>query len=373
MANTNTDLNSIFVKAVEKYHRPRKGLLSFFTTSEDNITDSLRIEFDRIRDRRLMSRARIRGAVGANNAAGTFQNVAFTPPVYKEERPFALPEFATRQAGEQFYSQESRMIKIGKKMAKDLASLSDKIMRARMWQASQIFSTGTIAFNTAGFSEGVAPVNFNCPVAHFAVLANAAGTLFWDNAASTPVANLEAHARLIRINGGSPVKNIVFGRTAWTNFRGNLSVRNELDNLRINYGIIDPQVPNMEGLGFKGTYFIDEAIVNFWTYDEVFLSPLDNTTVTEYLDPRDVLFIADGEYEEWFAGVDIIRDIQSPELQALLPSTGNVQFVNDRVAASLYVDTRKDDDAGAVFLRAQCAPLCVAKTNDTFGRLRVLN
>ena len=155
------------------------------------------------------------------------------------------------------------------------------------------------------------------------------------------------------------------------NFKSNTQVTTELDNRRIEYGKIDPQIPGMDGLAFKGSYMIDAAVVNFWTFDHEYINP-STGAVAEYIDPTHVIFIANGEYELHFAGIDTIKNISDSALSAFVPGNGNISFVGERVASSLYVDTRADEDRSAVFIRVQQAPLCVPKTNDTFGRLKVL-
>lgn len=371
--NTNTDLNTIFTKFVEKIFVAPKGPLNFFKAGEDTITDALIIEYDTQKSRKVVAKAKKRGSKATLNGTGAFTNYSHQPPVYKEEKIYTIQEKDLRGAGEQFYENDpSRQMKLIKQTAKDIKALSEKINKSLIWQACQVFSTGKIAFSTAGYSENVSDIDFECPAAHFATLSNAGTELYWNNASADPLLNMESHCRLIRLAGGSPIKNVIFGRTAWHNFKVNKKVLAELENLRVNYGSIDPQVPGMDGLGFKGSYYIDQAQVNFWTYDETYISPDDNTTEVEYIDPTHVIFLADGEYELWFAGIDVIKDISDLALSAFLPGNGNVSFVGDRVASSLYVDARVDKDLDAVLIRVQQAPLCIPKTNDTFGRLKVL-
>ena len=367
---TNTELRSLFAKMVKQYEAPRTGLLSFFTTPRQAITDALRIEYDKQRFVKLMSKAKNRGDKPDlnNTLAGT--NVGYQPPVYKEAEPFNLEKFEKRVPGEKPFSAETRIMRMIAETADSITGMTSKILRARIWQATQVFTTGKIGFaSNPGFaSPGVSDIDFNAPTAHFATV-----TTTWDNATAKPLQDLETQARVIRRAGGKYIKDIVFGYLAWSNFIQNSKVKEELDNRKINLGNILPKDADARGMSFMGQYYLDGRSCNLWVYDETFISPNDDSTEVEYLDPKKVVLIGNGEYTEFFAGIDTIKGIQDKNLQQFIPANGNIAFTGARVASSLYVDTYKNEELNNVFLRVQTAPLTVPKTNNTFGTLTVLS
>lgn len=363
-----------FARYYEKISRRELGLLTFFRFDETMTTDAVQIMFDRRKSRLVISKAKNRGAQATNNSEGTFDRVTLTPPVYKECMNFSIQEKDVADFGTNpFAVDPDRQVRLLKQVARDVFLLDEKMNGAEVWQASQIFQTGKIPFSTAGYGEGVADVDFGCPETNFATLSNTTGTLYWDNANATPLANLESHCRTIRQNGHSPVRDIIFGRSAWACFAANASVQNEYNIRRIDTGFIRPE-DSREGLAFMGTIHLDGYYVNLWRSDDVYVSPADNSTVLDYVDPKNVVFIADGVYEKWYAGIDTIRGLKDSNFDAMLAqymrADGNITIVGDRMATSLYVDTY--DDHGIVMLRAQKAPLCIVKSNDTFGCLKVL-
>ena len=283
MGNTNTQLRTLFTTTVKQFEAPRTGLLSFFKTPRQAISDALRIEFDKQRFLKLMSKAKNRGEGASLNNVLNGSNVSYQPPIYKEAEPFNLEKFETRTPGEDPYGKESRLMAMIAHTADSITAMTSKILRARIWQATQVFTTGKIDFeNNTGFaSPGVSTIDFEAPSTHFATV-----TTKWDNALANPLQDLETHARTIRRNGGKHISDIVFGYLAWTNFIQNSKVKEELDNRKLNTGNITPKDADERGMGYMGTFFIDGRACNLWVYDETFISPIDDTTEVEFLDPK---------------------------------------------------------------------------------------
>lgn len=364
-----------FIRYYEKIAPRAMGFLTFFRSDESTITDAPQIEFDRRKSRLIISKAKNRGSEPTNNSNGNFERVTVIPPIYKECKNFAIQEKDVFGFGQNPYDiSEDRQMRLLREAAKDIILLDEKMNGAEAWQAAQIFQTGKIAFSTAGYSEGKPDIDFGCPEAHFATLTNTTGTLYWDNASATPIANLEAHCKIIRNSGHSTVRDIVFGSSAWSNFVKNESVQKQFDIRRMEFGFIRP-TEEREGLCFMGRLHLDGAMVNLWTCDATYISPADDSTSQDLMDPKKVVFIADGDYEKWYAGVDVIKGIATPNFDAMLSqymrADGSITVIGDRVATRLYVDTYIDH--GVAVIRAQKAPLCIPKSNDTFGCLKVLS
>ena len=371
MSNTKTDNVTLFSDLVKQECRPKPGLLNFFTTKPTNIFDGEKVEYDKVKGKRLTALAKLRHMGTTLNGSEDFRNVEYTPPIYKESRPYNIANFRKRIAGVDLYTDIQKEALIMQKTAEDTAMMLDKIRRGEIAQAAEIFQTGKIQFKTNGLSKDVADVDFEAPSANFADLTGAAGSEYWDDANADPIRDLEARIRQIQKEGCTKIRDIIMGYSAAEQFVQNSRILNDLDNRRITRGEFLYQERDMNGMALLGNYNLAGSNVRIWTYEDYYLSPADNSTTNDYIDPKKVVLIGDGDYQVYYAGIDVIRGISNPNLLSFL-GTNAVRNIGDRLASSFYVDTYKSDDNTSVFLRVQSAPLYVPKTNDTFGCMQVL-
>jgi len=373
MANTNTSAITKFADLVIQRKRPKLGFLNFFESKSENVFDGINVEFDIVKEKRLTSKAMNRNTGATENGTEVFKNVSFTPPSYKEARPYNIANFNNRTAGETIYSEKERQAKLISKTAGDVALLDDKIGRGELLQAVSVFQTGKIEFATNSLGIGVADIDFECPTANFADLTGAAGSEYWDDADADPIRDIEGRMAQIEQESGYVVDNIVMGLEAQREFVRNSKIKDELDNRRINRGILNFEERRINGFQYWGTYNMNGTNVDFWTFSDWYLDPADDSTVTSYVDSKKVIFISSqGDYQVYHAGVDVIKDINDSELSGILPS-GNVRNINDRVATSMYVSTYKGDRNRGVMIEVQKNPLYVPRTNDSFGAMTVLS
>lgn len=371
MANTNTDNKILFSELVKQECDPKPGLLQFFTSKPTNITNSENVEFDRVKSKRLTSKAMERYGKTQKNGTANFRNKILKTPIYKESRPYNIAEFRKRIAGEDIYTDSQVESIIMQKTAEDVAYLKNKVTRAEILQASYLFQTGTIPFKTQNLGDGnVEDVTFDAPAAHFADLTGGAGSEYWDNASADPIRDIETRVRLIKKNGCTKVKDIILGADAEREFLENSKIQAQLDNRRISRGEFMFQDRDMNGFSLLGFFSFAGDVIRLWSYEDYYLLPSDGTTTTDYIDPKKVVFIADGKYEIYYGGIDIIKDLSDPRVLPFL-GTNAVRNIGDRIADSFYIDTLTDGDS-SVEIRYQSAPLYTAKTPDTFGAMQVL-
>jgi len=371
MANTNTDNVTLFSDLVKQECKPKPGLLNFFEAKATNVFDGENVEFDKVKSRRLTSLAKERFSDAEENGSENFRNVLFTPPMYKESRPYNIANFRKRIAGNTLYTQADKNALIMQKTAEDVAMLSDKITRAELLQVTNIFQTGTIPFKTGNLTvENVPDLDFEAPAANFTDLTGAAGSEYWGEADADPIRDLEGRIRQIDKEGCTKVRDIIMGSTAAREFVKDTRVIAELENRRFQRGEMRFQERDMTGFSLLGIFSLAGNDVSIWTYEDYYLLPTDPSTTAEYIDPEKVIFIGDGDYQIYYAGIDVIKDINDPALLSFL-GTNNIRQIGDRVADSFYVDTYKGDRNAGVWLRLQKAPLYVPKTNDTFGCMKV--
>lgn len=364
MTATNSDRMTKFQSLVEQRLSPQIGLLSFFMSSAEDIFEGDRVEFDKVKNKRLIAIGQNRPAATTENGSDTYQNVAYTPPVYKEARPYTVDNYSKRIAGNTVYTQMEKTAMIKAKTASDVALLTDKITRAKLVQASYLLQTGSIPFATSSLAKNTADIDFEAPSAHFSTV-----SVKWDNASADPIGDIETQSQLIKKESGSEVEDIIYGSSAWQYFISNTDVQSQLDNRRIQRGELVLNPREKTGLAFNGSFNFDGTIVRLWTYSDWYVSPAG--VVTSYIDPKKVVFIADGDLRIMYAGIDQIQDISDTALQGIIGSS-NIRNIGMRSASSRYIDTYKDNKNSSVWLRVQEAALCVPRTNDTFGCLTVL-
>lgn len=370
------ELTTAFMGLVRQMRKPSNGLLGFFQSRPGNITEASVIEFDVLKQRATVAKAKPRPAEATMNGRDVFATISYTPPVYKEEVPFTIETLKKRQPGFDKYEPQTQTALIMEFAANAVAPLLDKIANAELLQVAKTLHNGTIPFKTDGMADGyVADISFGAPGANFATLTNSTGTLYWSNSSATPLKNLDDFCRLIRTNAGGRtfIRDIIFGYKAFSAMLAIDSVQGQLDSTRINMGGIDAQeADDVTGMAFLGTYLLGGKKVRFWMFDETYIDPSDNSTVKDFLDSKSVYFIGDGDYQLYHGGIDVIKEITEPQLQAFLPATGFIRDIGTSIASSLYVRTRKDEKASAVYLEVTKSPLYVPRTVDTFGRLTVM-
>jgi len=370
------ELTTAFMGLVKQMRKPANGLLGFFSATPSNVTEATVIEFDVLKQRAVVAKAKPRPGEPTMNGRDVFTTLSYTPPIYKEEVPFTIENLKKRQPGFDKYDPQTQTALVMEFAANAVAPLLDKIANAELLQVAKTLHGGTIPFKTDGMAEGyVADLSFGAPGANFATLTNSTGTLYWDNTSAVPFKNLDDFCRLIRTNAGGRtfVRDIIFGYEAFSAMLSTTDAEAKLNNLRINMGGIDAQeADDVNGMAFLGTYLLGGKKVRFWMFDETYIDPSDNATVKDFLDPKSVYFIGDGDYQLYHAGIDVIKDISDPQLASFLPANGFIRDIGDSIASSLYVRTRKDEKASAVYLEVTKSPLYVPRTVDTFGRLTVM-
>jgi len=370
----NSELITKFTGLVRQYAAPRKGLLKYFTARPGNITDATTIEFHKLSNYRYTSKALARHAEGVLNDAQNYQKITKTPPKLEEEMPFVLADYDRVPAGSTQYETETREALMMAKVADDVALLLDKMTRAEHLQVAEIFHNGKILFRTNSIGRGVDDIDFESPATNFATLTNSTGTLYWDNASADPWSNLETHCKLIETNSGGRafVKDIIIGETAFVNMMKNTAFIAKFNTLKMTVGTIELQEADADGFSLVGIVVLNGHRVRLLTLTEKYISPADDTTLKSFVDPKSVLFIAEGSYQIYYAGVDVIKGIDDSRLLSFIPASGMIRERGARTASASYMCTYRSKKGDSVMLNIKKFPLYVPETSDTFGRLTVL-
>lgn len=369
-------ITTAFMGLVRQFRRPTNGLLGFFRSTPGNITRATVIEYDQMTQYGKTAKAKGRPAETTMNRSDVFRNVSYTPPIYKESAPFTLETLVRRQPGWDKYSVPEQTALIAEFLASTVSPLIDKIANAELLQVAKILHGGTIPFRTESLGiGGLDDIDFSAPGTNFATLSNAGTDLYWTDSTAKAITHLENHCRTIVNNayGKTAIRNIVFGYKAWNEFISLADTQEKLNVLRMNIGDIAVREKDaMTGMTYLGTFQIGGHMVDFWMFDETYISPADDSTVTDYLDPESVYFIGDGDYQLYHAGVDVIEGIQDQNLLRVLPADGFIRDIGNTIATSMYVRTVADTKNSSVEIEVTKCPLYVPRTPNTFGRLTVM-
>jgi hypothetical protein len=370
MATTN--LITAFNGLVRSYAKPKRGLLKYFTSRPSNITDATTIEFHKLANYRYVTKARARTGTADRNDLQAFKVVTVTPPKLTEDMPFVLSDYDRAPAGSTQYDTTERQALMMAKVADDVAVVLDKMTRAEHLQVASLFHNGKILFRSGGFGVGIDDLDFEAPATNFATLSNAGTTLYWSNASADPWTDLETHCETVNTNSGGTtwVKDIIIGETAYKYMMSNSKFLAKFNQLKLSVGIIDLQEADADGFALIGSVVFDGHVVRLLKLTEKYISPADDSTLTSFVDPNSCLFIGEGSYQVYYAGIDTIKGIDDPRLLEFLPANGVIREIGARNASSMYMTTYNEKNQ-AVFLNITKFPLYVPETSNTFGRLTV--
>lgn len=357
----------------------KRGLLSFFNSRPENITDATTITYNKQGFKKLVARAKNRTADPTKNDFSAFRSVPVVPPKYDEEVDLTLADYDRAQANETEYDASLRITKMMGYVATQINSLYEKIVRAMHLQAKEIFKNGKILFKTNNLADNVPDLDYEAPATNFHTLTNTGDELFFNNASSDIRGILENHCKLISTNsnGIHKVDRIIFGQLAYSAAINNSKFVELYNKINFSIGEIAPKEADIDGFSAFGTIVLNGKLVYLYTLDESALSPADNTTMFDFVDEKDVIFIASsGSYEIYHAGIDVIKqnnelaNISIPSMTTFINPTGAITAIGDRIATSMYVSTNVVKDV--VWLEVKTFPLLVPETADSFGRLTVL-
>lgn len=376
MANTNTSARTKFAGLVTQKKRPKKGLLAFLITPLSMIFAQENVEFDLVTSKRLVAKAKDRNADPTLNGSETFQNKLFTPPLYSEMRPYNTDNFRKRVAGKDLYSDDEVRALMLDKTAEDVAGLSDKIDRAKILQFAHILQTGKIPFKTLKLSEkGVIPdLDYECPAGHFSTV-----SIQWNNTSTAkPLDDLETLSVTIQKAYGEAPDTVIMGTPAFQLFLATDQVKNQLDNRKVERGMIGKLVMGNEapagmekdGLNYLGYYIINGKKVGLYSYVDFYIDPADDTTEKSYINDYSVVMMnSEAKMVCAYAGINKIIPV-SPELADFLPDSRIIE-VGTTTASQRYVRTFSDDKKEIVYIEVKEAPLVIPVDYNSFGCLTV--
>lgn len=346
-----------FLAAYRETRRADMFLSGFFTVRPENISDTEKVAIDIERSDEEISPVVNTLEGPTMNTDSQFTTKEFTPPSIEEAMSFDVSELLKRQAGQSEYAatEVSFQAQLLARIIAGMDKLENKIRRNREWQASQILQTGQLALvNAAGVA--VYTIDFLPKATHLVTV----GTV-WGQVGADPLADIEAVCDVIRDDSLQDPDRLVFGSLAFKEFIRDATVILQLDNRRMEMGVIAPK-PTGTGGKFMGVLNIGNYQLELWTFNGRGIPPAG--TKIPYVAPENVIVMSSGgRLDTVFAGVPRAVPVD-PRFEGLLP---------DRVAIPAAVDLSPNiystPNGRQTILELASRPLLIPTAIDSFARI----
>jgi len=355
----------IFRKSMISAYREMRDadmfLSGFFTVRPENISDTETVAIDIVRTDEEISPVVNLCEGPTFNTSTLFTTKEFTPPSIEEAMPFDCKELMHRRAGETEYdaSDVSFQATLVTRILNGMNRLENKIRRNREWQASQILQTGTLTLvDQAG--NDVYIIDYQPKSAHFLT----AGTV-WSDSGADPLSDIEALADVIRNDSLQDADRVIMGANAINLFINNTIVKAQLDNHRMEIGVIAPR-PTGVGGKFWGSVHVGNYQVEIWSFNGRGLVPGDSTKTLFVDDDSCIVMASSGRLDTVFAGVPMAVPID-PRFAGFLPSRVAVPRAVD-VAPNIYATP----NGRQTILELASRPLLIPTAIDSFGTITVV-
>jgi hypothetical protein len=207
------------------------------------------VEFDFRRGRRKMAPFVAPLIGGKVMERQGFETRFFKAPRIAPVRALRIPDLEPRVLGETIYSGRTEADRAADLLAEDSEFLDDAISRREEWMCRQVLLNGGITVTAEnGYQQVISYLEYGLPTQsvsnHWPV------TTKWDQAASDPLKDLQdARLNVIKLSGVSP--NVaLFGTNAASVFVRNQSVKDLLDNRRLELGLVQPSIQSNSVIRF---------------------------------------------------------------------------------------------------------------------------
>ena len=284
----------------------------FFTNVKTFATE--RVDIDLVKgDRRMAAfvHPRSGGKVLKENG---FKTESYKPPLVNPYDVSTADQLMSRLPGEELYSGMTPAQRGAQKLIDEYNRLNDATTRREEWMAVQAIVTGQIPVVGDGVEE---TIDFG-----FTNTVTLTGTNRWGQSGAKILDNLDDWTEATLTNGFTNVDMAIFGKTALRLFLADADVQKQLDNRRIELGLIQPKdLPN--GVRYIG--HLNKPSLDIYEYAEVY-------------------------YDDW-------TDPSSPETKPLVPANKVVLISSNAGFMMAYGACTYIDDDSQAWVTAQTARL----------------
>lgn len=248
----------------------------FFTNVKTFPTE--RVDIDIVKGNRKMA-AFIHPMVGGEIVqAEGYETKSYAPPLINPATVSTADKLLARLPGEDMYSGKTPADRAAEKLIEEYNQLNDMTTRREEWMAAQVLTTGQLKVKGKGVDE---VIDFG--LTNKITLAS---TKKWGASAADIWGNLKDWKQQVSRNGFANANMVIMGKAAADAFLADATIKNMLDNRRIEIGAIKPE--EMEG-GLTYYGHLNLPGVDIYGYDEVYLD--DETGETKPLIPDNVVLM----------------------------------------------------------------------------------
>lgn len=341
---------------------PPMFLSGFFQSPPRNFHTSELVEFDIQRDDEAIAIVIQDLKAGArDNAATTYTNKEFAPPVFKERGTINSYDMIKRRPGQINFAEPDFAANAMEETFSITRKLEAKIRRSIELMAAQVLQNGALTL-TDETGEALYTLDFQAKATH---KAKVSATWATDGSTGDPIADISALAATVRRDGKRNPTKLIFGANALGRFLASPAVKALLDKNVMNIGALAPEVRG-QGATFMGWVWLGNYRLEMWTYDGYYRDP-ETGNLVNYVDPENVIMLSDGRLDLSYGAIPRLLP-PDPQIAAFLPPrmsdsgrgldlTLNAWITEDREHLKVSVGTR---------------PLTIPTAIDTFARLRVV-
>ncbi len=231
---------------------------TFFTNIKTFATE--RVDIDIKKGGRRMA-AFVHPRVGGEVLRSSgYQTESYKPPLINPYIVTTADQLMNRLPGEDLYSGKTPAQRAAEKLMDEYKELDDAAMRREEWMAVQAIVNGYIPIVGKGVNE----------VIDFGLTnkVTLSGTARWGQSAAKILDNLDEWESRALTNGFTNVDMVIMGKNALKAFLENAEVQKNLDNRRVEMGMIHPKdLPN----GVRYIAHLNKPNVDIYEYREVYL------------------------------------------------------------------------------------------------------
>ncbi|MFA6020868.1 MAG: major capsid protein [Rhodospirillales bacterium] len=233
----------------------------FFTSVIQSTTEDIKIDIDK--GKRRISPFVSPLVQGKIVASRGFTTQTFTPAYVKDKRVFQPNRALKRALGEAIGGVMTPAERVQLNLVNDLADQTQMLQRRQEVMAAQALTTGHVIVSGDGYDT--VDVDFQRDAALTFALTGGAK---WDQAGTDPLADIEEWALLVLKKSGATVIDVVMDPDAWTVFRSNSAVQDEVKRLAT-AGATPLELGNQvkPGARFMGSL----RGMNFWVYADWYI------------------------------------------------------------------------------------------------------
>jgi hypothetical protein len=349
------------IAVFEKKATPTMFLSGRFQTPERNIFSTIKVNMDIKRSGEEIAIDVLRGAGGRLNFRKQLTNKEYTPPFYNE--------YANVNENEQLLNRIAGMTEYDDVTAADIIDmitddqilLSDKIDRAKEYQAAQAF------FNSAQITLiNGDTIDFKQKATH-----RLSPAIDWSNASGDPDADLQTQCDVNRKDGFGTSTDAIFGATAWQLYKDNTKVKEKTNFRRVDEINVRPPLMNAEGANFHGTITVGDYKLNVWTYPQFYMVPTGFGLPNE---GEKVPYVPTSKV--WVGNFQVRFDLLYAGIANLMPldprlSTIGFSRVPMITRGKVHLYGAVDELSQNAIYGVKSAPLCVPTDIDSYSVLTV--